>query len=214
VVVAVIVGLLVLLNGQENTLVTGAANSTATADAPHTPVAVVAYQNTFASSADGWTSDAHCSLASGGYLVSGAGCIGPIGDLQDVDIKVTVEEVAGSTVAGYGIILRHVGTDVRYDVLIDGDSQWAAFRCDGVLSSNTADCHDLVNYTANAAIHGGLNVANTIEGVAKGSHFAVSINGVSVGSFDDSTYSHGGVGFISNSTADAVFTDLVVTRLD
>ena len=108
VVVDVIVGLLVVLNGQENALVTGAANSTATADAPHTPVAVVAYQNTFASSADGWTSDAHCSLGSGGYLVSGAGCIGPVGDLQDVDVKVTVEQVAGSTLAGYGIKLRHV----------------------------------------------------------------------------------------------------------
>ena len=69
-----------------------------------------------------------------------------------------------------------------WGVVNNGNSEWAADRCDGQLSSTTANCHDLVKFTANDAIHGGVNVANIIEVVAKGSHFDVSINGASVGS--------------------------------
>jgi hypothetical protein len=43
-------------------------------------------------------------------------------------------------------------------------------------------------------------------------HFDVSINGVSVASFDDSTYSPGGIGLEAGPAMECVFTDLV-TRL-
>lgn len=211
-VIAVIAGLLVVLNGQESTLVTGAANSTATASAPHTPVAVVAYQNTFAQSANGWPLGKYCSYGSGGLHVNGGGCFAPAGTFDNLDVKVTVEQISGSTVATYGVTVRAVEADTRYDILIDSDSQWGASRCDAPGDQNTAACSPLLPFTSNSAIHGGLNTQNTIEVRASGSHFEVTINGVNVGSFDDSTYSEGQIGLIANGGFTCVFNDFTITR--
>ncbi len=211
-VLAVIVGLLALLNGQENGLITGAANSTATASAPHTPVAVIAYQNSFAGSANGWPSSKHCTYGSGGLHVTGGGCLAPGGSFDNVGVAVTVEQLNGSTSDTYGVTVRAVEADTRYDIVIDSNSQWGASRCDAPKDQNTADCTSLVPLTSNSAIHGGLNTKNTIDVRAQGSHFDVTVNGTSVGSFDDTLYADGQVGLIADGSFTCVFTDFTITR--
>jgi hypothetical protein len=207
VVAAAIFGLLVTLTGQEN-------NFNGTPKPTDTTGPGVAYQNTFAQSADGWNSDQHCFFGAGGYHVAGAGCLAPAGYLKDVDVKATVTQISGPTTEGYGLIIRNAGRDERYDVDIDSNSKWVVSRCTGPLNQTTALCSHLVPFTPNLAIHGGLNARNTIEVAARGSHFDVSVNGVSVGSFNDTNFAEGQVGLVTGDKTEAVFTNFVVTQLD
>ena len=53
---------------------------------------------------------------------------------------------------------------------------------------------DILPYVPSNAIKGGLNVVNTLQVQAKGSHFKFFVNGVMVGEADDSTYATGYTG--------------------
>lgn len=196
---------------------TVAAASTTTVAATATPTGeVLIYQNTFASDAFGWTSaPPKCALGAGGYHVSSAGCAAPVGSQADVDVTVQAMQLSGPPISSFGIILRNAGRDQRYDIGIDGTGRWSAHLCTGLTTSSDgtpeANCKPLVPATANAAIHPGLNVANTLQVRAKGSTFQVSVNGTQVGTFTDSTYANGTIGLSTAIGVEAVFSNFTVS---
>lgn len=187
-------------------IVSAPTTSPATPTATATPAETVLYQNTFASAASDWANDTHCSLGSGGYHVKdGYVCYAPIGQQSDVDVTVDAKQVSGATNQPYGIAIRlNDSTGARYEFDVDGIGHWVLLRCDG------QSCDRLVDYTASAAIHGGLNTSNTLEVRAKGTHFDFFANGTKIGQVDDTTYASGLVGLSGAENGECVFANLTI----
>jgi hypothetical protein len=214
-VVGIVVGVVVLLAACTgisifaiNALGT-AATSTGTpgASATATPAETVVYQNAFTSTADDWAQDNNCQSKSDGYhIANGFICYAPIGNQSDVNVTVNVQQVSGPTTTGYGIAFRRVSAGNFYEFLIDSNGKWFFDKC------VDSKCTTIVDFTANAAIKGGLNTSNTLKVAAKGSHFEFFVNGTSVGSQDDTTFTSGIVGIESGDAIDCAFTNLVITR--
>lgn len=177
------------------------------ASATATPAETVVYQNAFTSTADDWAQDDNCQSKSDGYHISdGFICYAPIGSQSDVNVTVNVQQVSGPTTTGYGIAFRRASAGNFYEFLIDSNGKWFFDKC---VESN---CTTIVDFTANPAIKGGLNTSNTLKVAAKGSHFEFFVNGTSVGSQDDTTFTSGIVGIESGDSIDCAFTNLVITR--
>jgi hypothetical protein len=189
----------------------GAPTSTTGSQATGTPStthATIIYQNTFATDAEGWPQDpGHCSFASDGYhATNGYACYAPIGIQTDVTISVNVQQLSGPTTSAYGIILRRASLGNNYQFLIDSNGKWVFAKC----VSNA--CSNLIDFTPNAAIKGGLNTSNTLVVTAKASHFEFFVNGTKVGSTDDTTYTSGKVGVVGGDSVDCAYTDIVISR--
>lgn len=169
------------------------------------------YQTSFASDVVGWSDDTRCHLGPGGYHVVGAECSAPVGDQSDVDVTAQVKQLTGPPTYLYGIALRRVGRDKRYDIGIDSNGEWFAIRCIGVGSDGrSANCERIVSPKANAAIHRGLGVSNTIEVRAQGHTFQVYVNGTQVGMFTDAAYAIGELGLTTHVDMEAVFSQMTV----
>jgi hypothetical protein len=172
-----------------------------------TPTVTVIYQNALTSVASDWSNDQNCSFASDGYHIKGAFiCLSPAGQLTDTDIKVQASQISGPTLNPYGIALRRPSSGNRYEFDIDGNSKWVFFKC------VQGTCSTLVDYTANAAIAGGLNASNTLEVIAVGSHFDLFVNGTKVGAADDTTFASGEAGLSGDDNLDVVFTNFSITK--
>jgi hypothetical protein len=193
------------------------AAATATAAGPAaTATPTVIYSNTFASSADGWSSDQNCFLGPSGYHVIAAVCLAPppLDSVTDADISVQAEQTSGDTSQPYGIAFRHAGTDKRYDFMIDAAGDWWLEICTGESSDSSANCHNLTTPALASNIHSGLNTFNSLEADFQGSQFTFFINGSEVGTASDSTYSAGGIGLaggFAGASAVFVFQNLSVT---
>ena len=182
---------------------TGTPGAVATA----TPAETVVYQNAFTSTAEDWAQDNNCQSKSDGYhIADGFICYAPIGNQSDVNVTVNVQQVSGPTTTGYGIAFRRASAGNFYEFLIDSNGKWFFDKC------VDSTCTTIVDFTANAAIKGGLNTSNTLKVAAKGSHFEFFVNGTSVGSQDDTTFTSGIVGIESGDSVDCAFTNLVITR--
>jgi hypothetical protein len=186
------------------------ASGGATDTANQTPTATVIYADRLASLSDGagWPEiPEECAMESDGYhSIGGYLCYAPAGIQADVDVTVTVKQVSGPTIKGYGIVFRRVAKGNYYLFLIDGNSKWTVGKC------VNDSCTKLVAFTPHSAIKGGLNTANTLEVVAKGPHFDFFVNGARVGSADDSTFLSGEVGVVSGDSTECVFTNFIVAR--
>jgi hypothetical protein len=190
-----------------NALGTSTGPGTTGAIATPTPAETVLYQNTFKSTADDWTQDDHCQSKTDGYhIADGFICYAPIGAQSDMNATVDVQQVSGPTTTGYGIVFRRVSVGNYYRFLIDSNGKWFFDKCvDGA-------CTTLTDFTANAAIKGGLNTKNTLKVEAKGSHFDLFVNGTQVGTQDDSTFTSGEIGIEGGDSLDCVFTNLLIAR--
>lgn len=80
------------------------------------------------------------------------------------------------------------------------------FKC----ASEDSTCTRVVDYTPNAAIHGGYNVENTLEVQAIGSHFEFFVNGTQVGQADDTWFQVGEVGLTGDQDIEVVFTNITI----
>ncbi len=206
VLVACSVGGLVLLN-QAGSSLSSTVLSTPTAGPTPTPTKTVIYQNDFSSEATGWPSDTNCSLGSDGYhITDGFICYAPPDNQADIDVTVTVKQVSGTLSNGHGIVVRRTSQGNLYDFDIYADHGWVFFKC------VNSDCKQIAEQDTNAAIHTGLNQANIIEVIAKGSHFDFFVNGTKVGQADDSTFSSGLVGLDAGDSTECVFTDFVMAK--
>jgi hypothetical protein len=65
----------------------------------------------------------------------------------------------------------------------------------------------LQDFTANTAIKGGLNIANSLSVAMSGTTFDFSVNGQKVGTIHDSTFPQGEWGLEGSSDGDIVFTN-------
>ncbi|HEU0027149.1 MAG TPA: hypothetical protein VFQ25_08540 [Ktedonobacterales bacterium] len=155
----------------------------------------------------GWSSStSHCYFDQDGYHINNDYyCSAPIGAVADGRVTVTVKEISGSTKYPYGISFRLNGPHTHYFFAIVSDSYWALFRdVDGGLVR-------LSDYKYNAAIHGGLNVKNTLTVEFRGQHITCMVNGVTVGDITDSGSSLGAgrVALEAGQNVSAVFTDFI-----
>lgn len=196
------IGVILLRNGTSGPAASG------TATVAPTPTPLPLYQNSFTSDAEGWADDpGRCFYQSGGYHVNdGYICYAPIGNQTDVDVTVDVKQLKGKTTAGYGIALRIGKNGEEYGFYIDSNGKYAIVRC------GSSDCTRLRDFTATPAIHGGLNTSNTIRVVARSSRFEFFVNGQSVATIDDATYSTGAIGLECTSGVECVFNNLLITR--
>jgi hypothetical protein len=203
-------------SGVRSSTLPGPASATATAIAA--AGGILLYQNSFTSDATGWSNGQFCFLGADGFHVNTRTCLVPIGNQTNVDVTVQVKQISGQTVDPFGLVMRADGPqstspNQRYEFSIDGNGKWDVVRCDGVDSSGLPQCTDLVGYTANDAIRGGLNITNTLEVKAKGSHFDFYVNGVRVGGVVDSTYPSGKLGLATGQNVECVYTNLIVKAL-
>jgi hypothetical protein len=155
----------------------------------------------------GWPVDgARCFFDQDGYhIINGYICNAPIGAIADGSVTVTVKEIAGPTKYPFGITFRFNKPDTHYFFAIDANSKWALFRFE---NSNYTRLSD---YTYSAAIHGGLNVKNTLTVEFRGQHISCKINGVTVGEVTDpgSSLGAGEVALEAGANVSAVFTDFL-----
>lgn len=172
------------------------------------PVRTVIYQNTFASGADGWSTDtSSCFWKSDGYHVTdGYECYAPTGVQTNVDVSVRAKQLSGDTRSPYGLVFGLDDKNSDYQFVIVGDSSWALFRC------TNDGCTTAVDYTDDPAILGGLRTSNRLEVLVQGTHFEFYVNGNKVGSFDDPAYVSGRIGVAVGASVESVFTDFVVSR--
>jgi len=168
----------------------------------------VIYSNALTSASSDWSTGGQCNFASDGYHIkNGYICYAPAGDLADTTATVDVKQLSGSTTAAdFGIALRRTSQGNYYQFGIDGNSEWDFGKVVG------GTFKSLVEPTSNAAIHGGLNSANTLQVVAKGGHFDFFVNGTKVGQADDTTFASGKSGLYVSDQAEAVFTNLKITK--
>lgn len=208
IIVACSAGGLYLASQAGNLTTTDIGVATATAGPSPTPSPTVLYQNTLTSSQSDWLDDgSNCFFKSDGYhITNGYVCFAPIGDQGNVNISVQVKQTTGKTTDPYGIAFRYADNDDNYAFDIDSNGKWVFFKC------TKTTCDALVDYTANSAIHGGLNTQNTLEVHATGSHYDLFVNSTKVGQVDDASYTTGRVGLHSSTDTENVFTNLTVSK--
>lgn len=177
--------------------------------ATSTPAEQVLFQDALTSSShnDSWPNDGNCSFASDGYHVKGAYlCYAPATDVSDGTITVQVAQVSGDTSQDYGIVFRRASRGNYYVFGIMSSGKWDFYK--GV--NNTAS--NIIDPTVNSAIKTGLNAKNTLKVTMSGSHFTFFVNGVQVGTADDSSFTSGKSGIAGADNIDAVFTDYKITK--
>ncbi|MBF6591722.1 MAG: hypothetical protein IVW57_14530, partial [Ktedonobacterales bacterium] len=158
----------------------------------------------------GWANDSHCFVTPNGYHIKDNYlCYAPAGAQGDVNIQVDAQQISGIPTEPFGIAFRRASQGNYYEFDIDSNSKWVVFKC----QSATNGCAELIPYTRNSAIHGGINVTNELEVRAKGALFTFLVNGKKVGQVTDATFSTGLVGVSSSADIEAVFTNIVITQL-
>jgi hypothetical protein len=171
-----------------------------------TPPQTIVYSSSLTGSVADWPSGQGCSPQSDGFHITASiACYPHASDAGDARITVIAKQASGDTTSFYGIAFRRSGTGNNYVFRVDSNGDWSFGK--GVSGTITP----LQDSTPNAAIHTGLDTTNLLEVAAKGSHFDFLVNGVTVGSADDSTYSSGKFGLVGQDGAEAVFTDYRVT---
>ena len=185
-----------------------ATNHSGTPAASASPGEILTYGESFASTADGWAEDPeHCFLDNVGYHArNNYICYAPTSAQTDATISVTVQQLSGATTEGYGLAFRLANDDSGsgYRFGIDGESEWVFAKC------VNRQCTNLVDFTSNSAIKGGLQTANTLKVTATGSHFEFFVNDTKVGSADDATFAAGFVGLFGSGAIDCAFTEFAV----
>jgi hypothetical protein len=187
----------------------GGGSSTPTAVPPTATPNLVIYQDALDGSTKAdWNNDANCFFGSDGYHVKdGFICYAPSDKVGDGVVTVTVKQISGPNTYAYGLVFRRPSQGNYYDFQIDSNGKWIF---DKVISGKTTT---IVDFTANSAIHTGLNTANTISVKSQGSHFVFSVNGTQVGTADDTTFTTGDTGLAGNDGAEVVFTNLLISKL-
>jgi hypothetical protein len=185
-----------------------ATNHPGTPAASASPSEILTYGETFTSSAAGWAEDPkHCYLDNDGYHAKNNYiCYAPTSAQTDATISVTVQRLSGATTEGYGLAFRLANDDSGsgYRFGIDGESEWVFDKC------VNRQCTNLVDFTSNNAIKGGLQSANNLKVTMTGTHFEFFVNDTKVGGADDPTFAAGFVGILGADTGDCVFTDFAV----
>lgn len=176
------------------------------AGATPSPTANILFQDHFTDKTTGWSNSSHCFYGSGGYHIKGSYiCLAPTDDFTDATITTDVKQISGSILSAYGITFRTQTNFDHYEFDIDSNGKWVLMRC------VSDKCDRLVDFTANSAIHKGLNISNKLQVTTKGSQFTFYVNSVKVGEFTDSKFASGAVGLTGADQLEVVYNNFVVT---
>jgi hypothetical protein len=161
------------------------------------------------SAANKWSTDSNCFFKSDGFHINASVlCFAPVEDVADAVATVTVKQISGDLIEGFGIIFRHPGTGNYYAFLIDGNGKWAFIK-----AVNGQDPTRIVDFTANAAIKSGLNAANTLKVKAVGTTYTFFVNGAQVGQSSDSSYTaKGSWGLSGQDGHEVVYSNFLMTK--
>lgn len=174
------------------------ANATATAltTSQYPPFTNLALNDSLtANSGSGWPSVSQCQFTSAGYQVSIAqagfyeACFASATSFSDFAYQVTMTVTKGDC---GGLIFRAVDNQNFYifDVCQQGAYSLALYVKNAVAGSTRA--------ASSAAIHTGLNQANLLAVVVQGNTFNLYANGQHIGSFTDTTFTHGQIGVFAD----------------
>jgi hypothetical protein len=174
----------------------------------------ILYSNPLNTSTTGWERQDGCRFQPDGlHVTDGFTCFAPLAaGLTDVHAVVTVKQVAGPNDSWNDIAIRasysHDAHLQDYVFGFESNGHWGFDKC----TATSLICTPLVRKADTKVLHTGLNAENTLDISARGTHFAFAINGVQVGSFDDSTYSGGMVGMDGEEGAETVYSNLTISR--
>ena len=159
------------------------------------------YSAALTSNPGGWLNDANAYFQSDGYhIVKSVIAYAPDAPAVNMDVSVRVAQISGSDTAPHGIVFRRWSTGNYYAFEIDSHGEWAFGK---VVNGQWTP---IVDITANSAIQPGLNVTNTLEVQATGTHYVFLVNGTQVGQADDATISGTGkVGLDGDDGAEVVY---------
>jgi hypothetical protein len=185
--------------------------ATATSAAPTaTATPTVLFQNALASPVSGWGNDPSlgCFFGSGGYHVKDTDCPIPsytdqTGALENVDVRVQVQQISGSTTQLYGIGFGAPFQFQRFG--IESAGKWSVLTCKGTT------CTSIVDLTTSPAIHTGLGTTNTLEVRVARFHFDFFVNGTKVGQADKSDYVGGHLAFDGANGIEVVFSNVTIS---
>ncbi len=156
---------------------------------------------------DNWPNDGNCVFANDGYHVKGSYlCYAPTEDVSNGAISVQTAQVNGDTSQDYGLVFRRASKGNFYVFGVMSSGKWDFFKA----ANDTAS--DIVHPTTNSAIKTGMNAKNTLKVVMSGSHFTFFVNGVQVGTADDSSYTSGKSGVAGGDKIESVYTDFKITQ--
>lgn len=181
--------------------------ATQTASARETATAPI-YQNSLKGQPTGWPNNGDCVLKSDGlHVLNSVICLAPTDDLTNVDVSVQAQQIKGSTLSPYGIVVRGSNTDGYYEFDIDSNGKSVIWKCPANKS-----CTRLQDYKAASSIRTGLSGVNILEVKAVGSAFDFSVNGVVVSHVVDSSYATGAVGLSAFDNTEVVYSNLTISR--
>lgn len=206
-----LVAVLALSSCGNSTTPTG---QTATPTAPATPTPRALFQDPLTSNVNGWPTGSvdggSCAFAADGlHITNNTVCFAPAGTFTDFSLTVQVTQIKGPLHYANGVMFRSPPGDSLdgYVFGIQSDGNWAFLK---LVKGEGNMLHD---FTDSAAIARGLNATNTLQVVAKGSHFTFYANGVQVGSFNDTTFASGEVGLHGGEGIEVVYRNLKISAL-
>jgi hypothetical protein len=173
-----------------------------------TPTPQIIYQDTLTSANNDWLDNTQCGFKADGYHITDAViCYSGAPDTTaDADVTVNVKQVSGAADGFYGFVFRRPSKGNYYSFQIDSSGEWAFYK---EVNSSTKL---IVSPQTSAAIHTGLNAANSLEIRMTGTHFAFFANGTQLGQADDTTFTSGMIGLEGDSNIDVAFTNFLVTK--
>jgi hypothetical protein len=159
------------------------------------------YSEALTSNPGGWPNDANAYFQPDGYhIVKSVIAYAPDLPAVNVDVSVRVVQISGDDTALHGIVFRRWSTGNYYAFEIDSQGEWEFGK---VVNGQWTP---IVDATVNSAIQPGLNVSNTLEVQATGTHYVFLVNGTQVGEADDATTSGTGkVGLDGDDGAEVVY---------
>ena len=185
--------------------------STAIAHSYPTPVGTkTLYNQPLTQQTAGWATGSTCAFSSRGLAVQPGGgqayiCLAPITPPADLSITVAVQQMSGSPQQAYGIVFHHVAAH-NYDFFgIDARGHFTLT----VVANNIK--HIILPFTANTAIHQGINVSNQLQVITKGQQVTMLINGTPVGQATLSAFASGTVGLRGINDGNVLFRQLMIT---
>jgi len=170
------------------------------------------YNNALTTPAAGWVSGSECAFTSNGLAVRPNGgqayiCLAPTAALTDVSVTVTVQQMSGPLTHAFGIALRHAAPKNYYFFGIDGKGHYTFTAVVNDVS------HTIIPFTANAAIHSGVNAVNRLQVIAKGNVITLLVNDAPVGQATLTTYASGAIGLRGINDGEVIFQQLSIARV-
>src|SRR5579875_3906364 len=201
---------------QTHATTTAIAQATAAAQNPYTHSGTLVFSDALTANNQGhqWDENKNCAFTGGTYHAIAPDphysdyCIANATDFSNFAYQVNMTVLKGD---GGGMLFHVENTNPHeyYEFDVAQDGTYGLYK---------ADAGQFITMTSgsNPAIHQGLNQTNVLGVVVQGSNITLYVNGTSVDSVTDSTFSHGQIGVsasVVNQVTEVSFTNAKVWKL-